>query len=289
MDGPVGLNSLEVFAVGLDHPEGLAIASEGTIYTGGEAGQIYRVGSDGTPHEVANTGGFVLGLALDGDDGLYACDEVRAAVLKIDVNTGVVGIFSAGTDERPMGVPNWGAFDAVGNYYVSDSGDWAERNGLLWVVRPGGRAEVWTEGPCGFPNGLALAPDGSCLYLVESMPARIVEVPIDDDGSAGPPRTLCELGLIVPDGIAVASDGSLVISCYRPDAIYRWNPGDGLDTVAHDPQGMVLSSPTNVAFTGDSLGTLVVPNLAGHHLTRGRIDGLAGTPLFRPTADALRG
>jgi hypothetical protein len=26
----------------------------------------------------------------------------------------------------------------------------------------------------------------------------------------------------VPDGIAVAMDGSLVLACYRPDIIYRW-------------------------------------------------------------------
>jgi gluconolactonase len=121
------------------------------------------------------------------------------------------------------------------------------------------------------------------------MPARIVEVPIDDDGSAGPVRVLCELGLIVPDGVAVADDGSLIIACYRPDAIYRWSAGDGLDLLAHDPQGMVLSAPTNVAFGGDDLDLLVVPNLAGWYLTRGRIEGIRGTPLFRPTADQLEG
>jgi gluconolactonase len=285
----VGLGLLEAFAVGLDHPEGIAIAPDGIIYVGGEAGQIYRIGPDDTPHEIANTGGFVLGLALDAIGRLYACDEVRAAVLRVDTATGAVDVFARGSDERAMRVPNWGAFDAAGNYYVSDSGDWAARNGLVWVVRPGGRAEVWTEETAGFPNGLAVAPDGSRVYLVESMPARIVEIPIDDRGAAGSSRTLCDLGSMVPDGIAVAADGSLIVSCYRPDAIYRWNAADGLEVLAHDPQGMVLSAPTNVAFAGDGLDLLVVPNLAGYHLTRGRLEGVAGTPLFRPGPDVLSG
>jgi gluconolactonase len=120
------------------------------------------------------------------------------------------------------------------------------------------------------------------------MPSRLVEIPIDDDGSAGRLRVLCELGWSVPDGVAVCEDGSLVIACYRPDALYRWSAGDGLDVVAYDPQGQVLAAPTNVAFAGDDLGLLVVPNLAGWHVTRGRV-GLRGTPLFHPTASQLGG
>lgn len=285
---PIGLEPLEAFAHGLDHPEGIAIGTDGTIFVGGEGGQIYRIGPDDVPQQIASIGSFALGLALDAEGRLYACNEIASTVFRIDVGSGDVETFSRGTAERPMRVPNWGAFDGAGNYYVSDSGEWGAEDGLLWIVRPGGRAEVWTEETRGFPNGLAVAPDGSRVYLLESMPARIVEIPIDDDGRAGSRRVLCELGLIVPDGVAVADDGSLVIACYRPDALYRWSAGDGLDVIAADPQGMVLAAPTNAAFTGDQLDILVVPNLAGWHVTRGRV-GLRGVPLFRPTADQLEG
>jgi len=283
---PVGLGMLEPFAHGLDHPEGIAIAPDGTIYVGGEGGQIYRIDADGVPRQIADIGDFALGLALDGEGRLYVCCEDAASVFRVDPGTGAVETFSRGNDERAMRVPNWGAFDAAGNYYVSDSGEWGAEDGLLWVVRPGGRAEVWTEEPRGFPNGLALSADASRVYLVESMPARIVEIPIDDDGSAGPLRELCDLGVMVPDGVAAAEDGSLVIACYRPDALYRWSADGGLEVLAADPQGMVLSAPTNVAFTGDELDVLVVPNLAGWHVTRGRV-GLCGVPLQRPGADRI--
>jgi gluconolactonase len=288
MQKPTGLEQLETFANGLDHAEGIAITPDGTIYVGGEAGQIYRIGADDTPEEVVNTGGFVLGLAADAEGNLYACDQVAGGVLRIDPASGTIDVFSKGMAERPMRVPNWGAFDGNGNYYVSDSGDWGGANGLIWVVRPGGRAEVWTEESRDFPNGLAVAPDGSRVYVVESSPSHIVEIPIEPDGSAGPRKVLCELGLVVPDGVAVADDGSLVVACYRPDVIYRWRPEEGLEVLAGDPQGVVLAAPTNVAFTGEDLGVLVVPNLGRWHLTRGRT-GVRGTPLFYPTAEQLRG
>jgi len=286
---PVGLESLEVFANGLDHAEGIAVLEDGTIYVGGEAGQVYRVEEDGSFEEVANTGGFALGLAADAEGRLYVCDNVRQAVLRVDPASGQVEVFSSGLPGRPIAVPNWGAFDGEGNYYVSDSGDWQASGGLIWVVRPGGLTEVWSEQSVNFPNGLAVAPDGSRVFVVESTPdAAIVEIPIEPDGSAGPRRILCELGLAVPDGIAVASDGSLIVACYRPDVIYRWHEDDGLEILAGDPQGVVLAAPTNVAFRGEGLRELIVPNLGRWHLTRGEM-GISGTPLFYPTSAQLEG
>lgn len=284
---PVGLDRIEGFAQGLDHAEGIATTADGRIFVGGEGGQVYAIEGDSF-REVANLGGFVLGLAADGDGLIYACQEERQAVVRLDPESGEFEDFSTGTEERPMRVPNWLAFDGDGNLYVSDSGDWQAGDGLIWVVRPGRRAEVFSEEPVDFPNGLAVAPDGSRLYAVESTPGRIIEIPIGDDGSAGPRRVLCELGLVVPDGIAVAADGSLVIACYRPDVIFRWSEGDGLEVLVSDPQGTAISAPTNVAFTGDDLEEMVVPNLAGWHLIRGRL-GVKGTPLFRPSTEVIEG
>lgn len=286
---PIGLERLEMFSGGLDHPEGIAILPDGTIYVGGEAGQIYRIGDDGSAEQVADTGGFALGLAADAAGRIYVCDNGRKAVLRVDPASGAADVFTAGDGERPLRSPNWGAFDAAGNYYLSDSGDWLESDGLIWVVRPGGRAEVWTRESANFPNGLAVAPDGSRLYAVESAPdAAIVEIPIGADGEAGPRKVLCELGLTVPDGVAVAADGSLIVACYRPDAILRWSPESGLTILAGDPRGTLLAAPTNVAFAGEDRGTLIVPNLGRWHLTKGDL-GVRGTPLFYPTPDQLEG
>lgn len=285
---PFPLENMEVFAVGLDHPEGICYAPDGHLYVGGEAGQLYRIEQDGSVNELLSTGGFMLGLAADAESRIYAIDNGAKCIWRIDPRTGEREVYSRGSDKRRMYVPNWGAFDAGGVYYLSDSGDWGSSNGFVWKVNPGGRAEVWTEEVTNFPNGLAVAPDGSRVYILESLPGALIEVPINDDGSAGPRRVLCELGLLVPDGVALAKDGTFYISCYRPDAIFRWHPDDGLGIFAEDPRGTILAAPTNIVFTEDNLDVMVVPNLGRWHLTRIRA-GIEGIPLSYPTRDQLGG
>lgn len=285
-DVPVNLDALELFGIGVDHAEGIAVTPEGVVYVGGEGGQIYRIEND-APVVVADTGGFMLGLASDSVGRIYAIDNVHKCVWRYDPNDGTTHAWMKGLPDRPLGVPNWGAFGPDGSYYLTDSGDWNASNGWIWVKRPGQEPEIFSSEAVDFPNGCAVDPSGDRLYYVESSPrGAICEIAINDDGSAGPRTVLCDLGLAVPDGIAVASDGSLVIACYRPDVIYRWSAAEGLTILAGDPQGVVLAAPTNVVFAGPGLTTMMVPNLGRWHLTRGDV-GVAGAPVFYPTPEQL--
>ena len=86
--GPlVPIEQLETFADGLDHSEGIAVTPDGTIYVGGEGGQLYRIGADDTFEEVLTTGGFMLGLAADAEGRIYACDSAKKCVWRIDPST----------------------------------------------------------------------------------------------------------------------------------------------------------------------------------------------------------
>jgi gluconolactonase len=129
---------------------------------------------------------------------------------------------------------------------------------------------------------LALTPDGRELWVLESTPGRLVAFDIAMDGSAGPRRVLVELPGTVPDGLAFTADGSVVIACYRPDRIYRWSARHGLEILGDDPEGTVLAAPTNVAFTGPDLDTILVPNIGRWHVTRFRVPGLRGVAPFMP-------
>src|SRR4029450_11116054 len=73
----------------LDHPEGLAVHPDGSIWCGGERGQIFRVQPDGSGFdEVSSTGGFCLGMAFDRTaQHLYVCDLKHAAVFRVDTST----------------------------------------------------------------------------------------------------------------------------------------------------------------------------------------------------------
>ncbi len=77
-----------IFYDGLDHPEAVAVHPDGSVWAGGEAGQIYRLAPDGSvAEEVANTGGFVLGIAFNPDASwLAAWDLKRQCVWRLDLD-----------------------------------------------------------------------------------------------------------------------------------------------------------------------------------------------------------
>src|SRR6478672_3467452 len=122
----VPIDQLEVFANGVDHSEGIAMTPDGTIYVGGEAGQLYRINADDSPEELLTTGGFMLGLASDADGRIFACDAANLCVWCIDPSTKTKEVFCDGLPERKLTSPNWGCFAADGTYYFTDSGGWKE-------------------------------------------------------------------------------------------------------------------------------------------------------------------
>jgi len=257
----LSLRELRTLADGLDHPEGITVDGEGKLWAGGEAGQIYRIDPDTAGCEqVASTGGFVLGLCLDGAGRIYACDMGRLAVLRILPDTGEVDVYCEQAGGKPLRSPNWLVFEEDGTLWFSDSGtdDPAAADGtLVRVPSGGGDGEVVETPPLKFPNGMALAPDGSLFVIETHRPC----VSVLTNGAL---RTYAELPRTVPDGLALDADGGLLVSCYQPNRILRIPPGGGdPELVLDDWTGTILPTPTNVAFFGKDLSRLAIASLGG--------------------------
>lgn len=277
-----GLESLTVAVEGLDHPEGVTVTADGQVFAGGEQGQVYRVDIDeGTMEQVATTEGFLLGLCSDADAFLYCCDIGRREVLRVDPRSGAVDGYSDGTDDRKMVNPNWPVFDPDGNLYVTDSGGWKADDGCIYRVSPDGTTEVWSEASTNFPNGACLTLDASALLVLESCTPALAKIPIGPDGSAGDREEVAQLEGTVPDGVALDADGNAYVCCYRPDRILRVSPSGSVETVADDPEGTILSAPTNGVWVGEDLSTFITGNLGRWHLTRCEW-GAKGVPLHYP-------
>ena len=60
----LNLEGIEIIGAGVDHSEGVTVTPDGTIYCGGEAGQIYRI-DDNAPVQVTDQHGFILGVSSD--------------------------------------------------------------------------------------------------------------------------------------------------------------------------------------------------------------------------------
>jgi len=255
---------LRNLGLAFDHPEAVAWGPDSIAYAGGEAGQLYRFDLDGAEiAEVARVaGGFLLGLAHDAAGNTYACDDRSACVHRITPD-GRISVYANGNGQQKMRVPNYPVFDAHGNLYVSDSGGWGSRDGFIWKVAPGGTAEIWDRSANGFTNGMCLSADGRWLYVVESSPPLISRLAINADGSAGERQILVELPRQVPDGLAFDINGDLYISLYNPNIIYRLSATGKLTTLYDDWEQLMLVAPTNIAFGGADMKTLIIASLCG--------------------------
>jgi len=256
----------------LQHPEGLAVGPDGWIWCGSENGEILRIDPDGRGVErVASTGGFILGLAFDGDRALFACDMKHAAVFRFDLRTKKLDRFTP----PGIGVPNYPVVDAKrGRLLVSDSRAAGEPGPSVWAYDlQTGEGAPWYDHPLVFANGMALSPADDGLLVCETFARRVTLIPIKAGGGPGSPRPYAEDLPGLPDGIAFDDAGALFIGCYEPSRILRVPPGGGrAEVYIEDPTAHLFAHPTNVAFDGAALYSA---NLGRWHITRTDTDTTA--------------
>lgn len=267
------MNLLEktiVFAEGLDHPEGIACHPDGTIWAGGEAGQIYRISKDGKQvDQVASTNGFILGLAFNPDcSALLICDSGKKCLWKLDLSTFKLELFADGVPGHKFNIPNYACYDRSGNVYVSESGGFRVVTGKVLKFDANGSGKVWAEGPFNFANGMALNSSQTHLYVVCSFLPGIERIEILPDGTAGKREVFVSLPQTVPDGLAFDADGNLLVSCYAPNKIYSITPEGKITEMIDDWEAHTLSNPTNIAFGGENFDQLYAANIGRWHLSR---------------------
>lgn len=128
---------------------------------------------DRTIEQVADTGGFCLGMAFNAEGELFVCDSRHAAVFRFRLDTGRLELFAKEADGIRLRIPNYPAFDNQSRLYVSDSHEFKDPGPGIFRFTPDGRGELWYGEPLNFANGLAFTPDCSALYVVESFPGSV--------------------------------------------------------------------------------------------------------------------
>jgi gluconolactonase len=273
------LEDFREFVDGLNHPEGVAWdPSAGCLYAGGETGELYRVDPAGKAELLGSTGGWMLGIAVDGDGRVYACDHGRGRIARFDPSTGTFEDYGRGREE-PFDTPNVAVFDAAGHLYLTCSGE--EGRPEIARIDPNGDIATWTTDVPGYPNGAVVTPDGSALLVVEAKAERVARIEIGSEGTAGQIETFVQLPRTDADGLALDAEGYVWVTLYRPDGLVRVAPDGTIVERIDDLLAGTLNAPTNIAFYGDALERAAVATVGSRHILD--VDfGVAGQPLFYP-------
>jgi len=206
--------------------EDVAVAPDGTVYTGTEDGQIFRLGQDGSRVEsIANTGGRPLGIEIDGDGRLLVCDA-RQGLLRVDAATGAIETVTDSVLGQRMKFCNNAAIAGDGTVYFSDTSthygidqwkrDMVEntRTGRLMRLGTDGSITVLLDG-LSFANGVALPSDESFVAVAETAARTVVRLWLTGE-RAGQRDFLATDLPGYPDNIARGSDGLIWVTIASP-------------------------------------------------------------------------
>ena len=255
----------------LAHPEGIAMGGDGTIYCGTENGDILKIKKDKTGLErLATSKGFILGIAIDSDENIFACEMKEASIYKYNKKESSFKEFAKGPK-----IPNYPVIDEKRNcLYVSDSFGFDEKGIGVYKFD----LDTGSGGPCSselfnFANGMCLSPDSKYMYVVESMHPCISRMIINDDGSFGKKEIFTDNIATVPDGLAFDKNNNLFISCYEPSRIYMADKDGNCKILIEDSHCTVMAHPTNIVISKDG-NTMYTANLGRWHVTEIDISSL---------------
>ncbi len=194
-------------------------------------------------------------IVVYGEGFLVTCyDSGSLATLTKDGKTaGSIDKDSAG--DGLLG-PNDATSDGKGGLYVTASGPWESApivGKVYHLDAAGSLAPVAND--LHYANGIALSPDGTLLYVVESEAGRVITFAVGADGSLSDRRSFVVIRRVdpasgvdaYPDGMKIGPDGKIYIGQYSLGRIVV------VDTAGAFVEAYDVPSPAapNLAFSKD--------------------------------------
>lgn len=195
------------------------------------------------------------GLAVDPEGRLIAAESSTRRVTRTQ-SDGTVTPIAERFEGARLNQPNDIAVRSDGTIYFTDPvfGDAdaeLDFRGVFRIAPDGGLTAEYRGDTTEAPNGVAMSPDESLLYVTDYAAELVRVFDVARDGSLSEPRTFVTVA--GPDGMAVDDAGNLFVASYNGRAIEVFAP-DG----EHSGTIPVSGAPSNCAFGGADGGTLYI-------------------------------
>jgi gluconolactonase len=198
------------------------------------------------------------GMALDANGSLIACSHKVQGLVSINTaSAGITTILNTDSNGKHFNSPNDLTVRTDGTIYFTDpdyqlGSSRSSETGIKGVYRVSPSRQVTlVDGTFGEPNGIALSPDESSLYVADMTANAIRKFTVAADGTTSGKATFASV--TNPDGVAVECAGNIY-----------WASNSGGKVIVLSPSGTQLGSITvatnltNLAFGGTDHKTLYI-------------------------------
>ena len=186
----------------------------------------------------------------------------RDGFLAMDLGTGGLSMLAEVEPGIPGNRMNDGACDRAGRFFAGTMAqDESPGAGALYVLATDHRVTRLVTG-VGISNGIGWSPDDRHMYYIDSLTYRVDVFDYEPGtGAIGNRRAFASLGAgdVMPDGLAVDSEGSVWVAVWGGSEVRRYAPDSRLTLSVAVPAANV----TSCAFGGPDLRTLYITTAAG--------------------------
>lgn len=275
-DGVLGTREAEQLATGFEFTEGPLWHPDGYwLFVDIRRSLIHWLAPGGEVEVYRDNSGGSNGLTFDLEGRLLMCEGRNRCVTRREPDGSIVAV-AADWDGKRLNSPNDIVCRSDGAIYFTDPAfrlDAAERdidfNGVFRVTADGAATPIIAE--LELPNGLALSPDESILYVANSgQHMHIAAYDVAADGSVSGGRVFADLsagvGEGVPDGMKVDVEGR--VYCTGPGGCWVWDAeGRYLGTIE------VPEIPANMAWGGPDYRTMLFTARTSVYSMRMEVEG----------------
>lgn len=181
-------------------------------------GKVTPQGESSVFLELPN-GSIGNGIRFNREGDMFIADYTNHNILRVDMRTREIRVHA---HEPRMNQPNDICIAQDGTLFASDP-NWGDNTGQLWRVDAEGRVTLLESG-MGTTNGIEVSPDGTRLYVNESVQRNVWCYDLSPRGEVGNKRLLHHFPDYGMDGMRCDASGNLYITRFGKGTVAKLSP-----------------------------------------------------------------